>query len=784
MGRKAQTGTFALNRVEPIHRWYSYLQGYSSGFVADILDAVKEENIATIYDPFCGSGTTPLVAAMRGIKPYYSETNPFMQGVVDTKINSVHRIAKEPDKMKTLRSALTAVGSLCYQDSLVPAKWDGFEKFFEPEQLDLVLLIKGEIDKIADADCHKLCMLALSSIIVTSSKMIRRGDMRFAKGSEKKPQDSDVIGNFCAKLSSMIADIESSAKEIVYDAELLTEDARELSVEDFFDCVITSPPYLNGTNYIRNTKLELKLNGYLNVEADIPSFHEKGIMAGINNVSKRHANVDVLPIVQPYMDRLEPVAYDKRIVTMVAGYFSDMEKVIHRLSRAVKNGGLFFMDIGDSQFAGIHIPTHEILIQICADYGFEKIEEEVLRQRHSKNGMVLSQRLLKFRLQKHQSPLEIYASKAKGFLAAMPYKKEPYCGRNWGHSWHSLCSYQGKLKPALAHLLVQYFTERGDVVLDPLCGVGTIPFEACLQGRIGIGNDLSQMAYVVSKAKLERPTYDAVMESLGGLALYIEENRRSKCVQDQKQEYQNFGFNGKVAEYFEDETYTEILCARTYLKDRYQTLSSADCMVFACLLHVLHGNRPYALSRNSHPLTPYAPKGDFVYKNVIEHVQAKIDLAYRETDFEHYIPGQTIWGDYQAISGLTGRVDAILCSPPFAGSLRFYMNNWLRLWMCGWEPADYKKADERFLDSRQQKDFSVYRSFFEMCHQVLKPGGRIVLHLGKTGKYNMAAELVPYASEWFDTAFIGEEHVHEIEKHGIKDKGGTTEHQFLFLLKK
>ena len=53
-------------------------------------------------------------------------------------------------------------------------------------------------------------------------------------------------------------------------------------------------------------------------------------------------------------------------------------------------------------------------------------------------------------------------------------------------------------------------------------------------------------------------------------------------------------------------------------------------MVFAAFLHVLHGNRPYALSRNSHPLTPYAPTGDFVYKNVIQHITDKIELTYKK----------------------------------------------------------------------------------------------------------------------------------------------------------
>lgn len=108
----------------------------------------------------------------------------------------------------------------------------------------------------------------------------------------------------------------------------------------------------------------------------------------------------------------------------------------------------------------------------------------------------------------------------------------------------------------------------------------------------------------------------------------------------------------------------------------------------------------------------------------------------------------------------------------------------MRLWLCGWEPEDYKTADERFLDLKQRKDFSVYSSFFQMCHQALKPSGRVVLHLGKTEKVDMAEELMKYAHPFFREVYRGSENVTELEKHGIKDKGVTLEHQFLFLIKK
>ena len=87
--------------------------------------------------------------------------------------------------------------------------------------------------------------------------------------------------------------------------------------------------------------------------------------------------------------------------------------------------------------------------------------------------------------------------RAREFCDHPPYREDPYARRNWGGLLHSLCSYQGKLKPAIAHFLVDWFTEPGDTVLDPMSGVGTIPLEARRLGRTGIGNDLSPLAAAV-----------------------------------------------------------------------------------------------------------------------------------------------------------------------------------------------------------------------------------------------------------------------------------------------
>jgi hypothetical protein len=54
------------------------------------------------------------------------------------------------------------------------------------------------------------------------------------------------------------------------------------------------------------------------------------------------------------------------------------------------------IDIGDSRFAGVHVPTHDFIIQIAVQLGLEHIYTEKVRERHSKDGTKLKQVLLVF----------------------------------------------------------------------------------------------------------------------------------------------------------------------------------------------------------------------------------------------------------------------------------------------------------------------------------------------------------------------------------------------------
>jgi len=337
------------------------------------------------------------------------------------------------------------------------------------------------------------------------------------------------------------------------------------------------------------------------------------------------------------------------------------------------------------------------------------------------------------------------------------------------------------MKPALAHHLVAVFSSPGDVVVDPFSGSGTIPFEACLIGRKGYGMDIALLGVTLTNAKVTRADPDKVALLLNNLAGWIkgmppsEETRNSAA---------SIKFNGPLHEYFHPDTFDEVLRAREFFAE-HQEDSPEWYLVMACMLHILHGNRPYALSRNSHPITPYAPTGEFVYKSVVEKLTQKVGKSLAVTPPPEFVSGKCFQADIcKSWPDELREIDSIITSPPFFDSTRFYMTNWMRYWFCGWDRTDFDTEPENFVEVTQKRSLTIYNAVFQQFEDRLKTGGLAVLHLGLSHKCDMAKELAELAKGRFTLLDAYTESVQHCESHGIRDKGTVTGHQYLILQKR
>lgn len=369
------------------------------------------------------------------------------------------------------------------------------------------------------------------------------------------------------------------------------------------------------------------------------------------------------------------------------------------------------------------------------------------------------------------------ALRAREFCETAPHRRDPFGRRNWGGSLHSLCSYQGKLKPSIAYFLVSWFTQPGWTVLDPMAGVGTIPLEARRQGRLGIANDLSPLADCVSRAKVEPFELPAVATVFDQLANHI--TNGPSLAELYATVDLEFGLNGPISSYFHPDTLREIALARAFFLEKDLPATARD-VVRSSILHILHGNRPYALSRRSHPVTPFAPSGPFEYRPLLDRLADRLRRVVPLLDEleQLSLPGEATLGDFRDLN-LTD-LDAVITSPPFAKSFRFWSMNWMRLWFMGWDRDDFVSEPTRYLETEQRRSFSPYQAFSQSMHRVLRPGGLLVMHLGETPSLNMAEELQPILSPYFHVAHVGRECVLDTESHGLRDKGATVAHWYVF----
>lgn len=66
---------------------------------------------------------------------------------------------------------------------------------------------------------------------------------------------------------------------------------------------------------------------------------------------------------------------------------------------------------------------------------------------------------------------------------------------------HGIHKFPAKFFPELPRYLIRKYSNKDDLVLDPMCGSGTTILEAILEGRNAIGTDIDPIAEIVSKTK-------------------------------------------------------------------------------------------------------------------------------------------------------------------------------------------------------------------------------------------------------------------------------------------
>ena len=356
---------FQTNLTSPKHGWYDYKQGYSEMLVKIIIDECKPSVDSFILDPFCGVGTTNLVAQSLGFKSIGTDINPM--AILAAKVKTHFYTT---DEIELIDSQIT--------NFKLPSKKDVINggrvilTSFTKDVLNTLLQIKYFIEHIDNIYVQMFFRLAFISIIDVCSQKVKDGNgLKFKKNY--RPVEN-VVDVFLNKSKRMLSDIHISNHNIecncILGSMLDPKIAEEVKKNPIELCVF-SPPYANCFDYCEVYKLELWLGGYVKSYSDFKIYRDMALRSHVNSKFS-HEFSEIIPEVDIIASLVSTFnLWNKNIPDMLRGYFDDMKILLKNVFHVLSKNSKCYIVVANSAYKGILVPTDLILAYIAESLGYK-----------------------------------------------------------------------------------------------------------------------------------------------------------------------------------------------------------------------------------------------------------------------------------------------------------------------------------------------------------------------------------------------------------------------------
>ena len=306
------------------------------------------------------------------------------------------------------------------------------------------------------------------------------------------------------------------------------------------------------------------------------------------------------------------------------------------------------------------------------------------------------------------------------------------------HRFHAICPYFAMFPESFAEKWISELSRKGDIVLDPFSGRGTTAFQAMLLGRRPIACDVNDVAYCITKAKVQAPTLTSVLRRITILEKQYAKGDWLRVARRQPEFFH-------VA--YSDGTLRQILYLRKHLDWRK---SKTDCMIAGLMLGALHGETsksPSYLS-NQMPRTISTKPGYSLKfwqdRGLIAPDRNAFDLLRTQARYRYV--SEAPEGDSTVIHcdmrelawkklSFPGPVRLAVTSPPYLDVTNFEEDQWLRLWFLGGPPNPTRNRVSR--DDRHESSASYWTFIadrWRMFGVVMAKKSSVVVRLGGRGR--------------------------------------------------
>jgi SAM-dependent methyltransferase len=380
--------TSADNGTAPVHRWWPYVQGYSAQFVAGLLATVDLPRHATVLDPFSGSGTTAVEVRRAGHRALGAEILP--PAVLAARVKTRFELA--PDRLH--RSAERFFLRASTRPPGPPPFLRETRRHFAPRVLTALTRLRDALPDDS-TDAGRAVRVAFGRTLIPVSRLRRSPCLGYGGPEPETPPDPfEQMRGALREMEEDLRTLHAERARWGPDASIWEGDARSLPFRRAtVDLAVTSPPYVNGMDYVMNYKLDLAWLGYARSYRDLIAL--RTAMVACDNLPRGATAGYLAPdrAPDPWLPEIlrgiranvaRKGTYRRDDVHgIVLRYFADLLPVLRRVHTTLVPGGRFVLVVGDSLLAGTYVPGDLLLARMGASVGFRIASVEVARPRRS-----------------------------------------------------------------------------------------------------------------------------------------------------------------------------------------------------------------------------------------------------------------------------------------------------------------------------------------------------------------------------------------------------------------
>jgi hypothetical protein len=304
---------------------------------------------------------------------------------------------------------------------------------------------------------------------------------------------------------------------------------------------------------------------------------------------------------------------------------------------------------------------------------------------------------------------------------------------------HGFHTYPARMHPVTAARLVQLVSGQGATLLDPFCGSGTVLVEAMIAGRAAAGTDVNPLAVRLSRLKtsiVDDAACAGIVSAAREIRTFADERRLHRAGATRRYAQEDVAL-------FDPHVLLELDSVRAGIEDRARDDSTAADALYLVLSAILVkvSRRASDTSEGSSARRIAAGYPSKLFVRKAEELSRRL-MAFRTLLPPGARAARIEEDDATRLRSMpASTVDAIVTSPPYAGTYDYLAHHALRLRWLGLDASGLSSAEVGARRRYARLDARAARATFERemggalraMGRVCRKGARVALVVADSG---------------------------------------------------